>query len=233
MEAKDSYSFPFCHRIGQVARPIIASRYWIVIVLIVAILLYTPFLFSGFFQDDYGFRVRFSPIAYEKGMPPEVLQKDPLNLYGFTRDSSATFSIGQDRGFTPWWASDQIKTNFLRPLSSLTLAFDYSLWPDTPLPLHIHSLLWFCLLILLAYQLYRSVSGSTIVAGISILLLVVDDVFTGPAGWISNRHAVVDMVFSVLCVWLYHCGDFEPGFHADDGGRSGQHGRLWECTRAG
>jgi hypothetical protein len=206
MEAKDSYSFPLYHRIGQAARPIIASRYWIVVVLIVAILLYTPFLFSGFFQDDYGFRVRFSPIAYEKSVPPEILQKDPLNLYGFTRDSSATFSIGRDRGFTPWWASDQIKTNFFRPLSSLTLAFDYSLWPDTPLPLHIHSLLWFCLLIPLAYQLYRSVSGSAVVAGISILLLVVDDVFTGPAGWISNRHAVVAMVFSVLCVWLYQQG---------------------------
>jgi hypothetical protein len=83
---------------------------------------------------------------------------------------------------------------------------DFSLWPDTPLLIHIHSLLWFCLLIFLTYRLYRSVSGSAVVAGISILLLVVDDVFTGPAGWISNRHAVIAMVFSVLCVWLYHKG---------------------------
>jgi hypothetical protein len=200
----NSYSFPLYHRIGQVARPIMASRYWIVIVLIVAILLYTPFLFFGFFQDDYGFRVQFSPDVPEE--VNKVLRNGPLNLYGFSWDSSTRFSIGQDKGFVPWWASDQIKTNFFRPLSSLTLAFDYTLWPDTPLLLHIHSLLWFCLLIVLAYQLYRSVSGSTIVAGIGILLLVVDDVFTGPAGWISNRHAVIAMVFSVLCVWLYYQG---------------------------
>jgi len=207
MEAKDSYSFPLYHRIGQVARPIIASRYWIVIVLILAILLYIPFLFSGFFQDDYGFRLNFSPDIYEKGnVPAEVMQNGPLNLYGFSWDSSARFSIGQDKGFAPWWASEQIKTNFFRPLSSLTLALDFSLWPDTPLLMHIHSLLWFCLLIVLAYRLYRSVSGSAVVAGISILLLVMDDVFSGPAGWISNRHAVVAMVFSVLCVWLYHQG---------------------------
>jgi hypothetical protein len=108
--------------------------------------------------------------------------------------------------FQPWWASDQIKTNFFRPLSSLTLALDYSLWPDTPLLLHIHSLLWFCTLIVVAYGLYRSISGSTVAAGMSILLLVVDDVFAGPAGWISNRHAVVAMVLSVLCLWLYHQG---------------------------
>jgi hypothetical protein len=173
----------------------------------VAILLYSPFLFSGFFQDDYGFRLQFSPEIYKKGnVPEEVMRNGPLNLYGFSWDSSARLRIEQDKGFAPWWASDQIKTNFFRPLSSLTLALDFSLWRDTPLLMHIHSLLWFCLLIVLAHKLYRSVSGSTIVAGISILLLVLDDVLSGPVGWISNRHAVVAMVFSVLCVWLYHQG---------------------------
>ena len=33
-----------------------------------------------------------------------------------------------------------------------------------------------------------------------------DDVLSGPVGWISNRHAVVAMVFGVLCLWLYHQG---------------------------
>ncbi len=210
METKNSYSFLLYHRIGQVARPIIASRYWIVIVVSVAILLYIPFLFSGFFQDDYGFRLNFSPDVYKKHLVPEevieVMRNSPLNLYGFSWDSSARFSFEQEKGFAPWWASDQIKTNFFRPLSSLTLALDFSLWPDTPLLMHIHSLLWFCLLIVLTYRLYKSVSGSDVVAGISILLLVVDDVLSSPVGWISNRHAVVAMVFCVLCVWLYHQG---------------------------
>jgi hypothetical protein len=207
MEAKDSYSFLLYHRIVQVARPVIASRYWIVIVLMAAILLYTPFLFSGFFQDDYGFRLNFSPEAYEKlNVPKEVILNSPVNLYGFSSGGSTRFAFQLDKGSSPWWASDQIKTNFFRPLSSLSLAFDFSLWPNTPLLMHIHSLLWFCLLILVAYRLYRSISGSAVVAGIGILLLAVDDVFTGPAGWISNRHVVIAMVFSVLCVWLYHLG---------------------------
>ena len=207
METKDSYSFPLYHRIGQAARPIITSRYWIVIVLIVGVLLYVPFLFSGFFQDDYGFRLQFSPDIFEKfNIPAEVMQNNPLNLYGFSWDSSARFRIEQDHGFAPWWASDQIKTNFFRPLSSLTLALDFSLWPDTPLLIHIHSLLWFCLLIVLTHRLYRSISGSAAVAGISLLLFVMDDALSGPVGWISNRHALVAMVFCVLCVWLYHQG---------------------------
>jgi hypothetical protein len=205
--SKDTYSFPFYHHIGQAVRPVIASRYWIGIILIVALLLYIPFLFSGFFQDDFGFRLQFSPEIYKKAdVPAEVMQNNPLDLYGFSRDASERLSIQQNLGFAPWWASDQIKTNFFRPLSSLTLALDFSLWPDAPLLIHIHSLLWFCLLIVIAYGLYRSISGSAVVAGISILLFVVDDVLSGPVGWISNRHAVVAMVFCVLCVWLYHQG---------------------------
>ncbi len=211
MEAKGSFSFPLVHRLGSRARPLIASRYWIIIVLIIAFLLYVPFLFAGFFQDDYGFRLSFSPQAYEKlgvppGVPKEVLLNGPLDLYGFTPDTPMRFILSREKGMIPWWASDQIKTNFFRPLSSLTLAFDYSLWPDVPLLMHLHSLLWFGLLIVLIYQLYKTVSGNVVVAGFSILLLAVDDVFTGPAGWISTRHALIAMVFGVLCVWLYHRG---------------------------
>lgn len=211
MEVKESYSFPLYHRIGQMARPIIASRYWIVAVLIVAVLLYSPFLFAGFFQDDYGSRLEFSPQAYDKlnvpeDVPKEVMLNGPLNLYGFSSGGAERFALSRDKGIMPWWASEDIKTSFFRPLSSLTLALDYSLWPNTPFLLHLHSLLWFCLFIYLAYRLYRSISGSIVVAGIGILLLALDDVFTGPAGWISNRHAVIAMVFCVLCVWLYHQG---------------------------
>jgi hypothetical protein len=185
----------------------VASRYWIAIVLAVVVLLYLPFLFSGFFQDDHGLRLAFSPAAYAKlNVPAEVMRNSALNLYGFSWDSSRRFEVLREKGFAPWWGSEAIRTNFFRPLSSLTLAFDYSLWPNAPVVMHIHSLLWFCLLIVLAQRLYRGVSGSAVVAGLSVLLLAADDVFTGPAGWISNRHAVIAMVFGVLSLWLYHQG---------------------------
>ena len=215
METKDSYAFPLYHRVGQMAQPVIASRYWILIVLIVAILLYLPFLPSGFFQDDYGLRLNFSPAIYEKNnIPAEVMRNGPLNLYGFSWDSSARFGIQQDKGSAPSWrASDQIKTNFFRPLSSLTLALDFSLWPDTPLLMHIHSLLWFCLLIVLTYQLYRSVSGSAVVAGTSILLFVMSSVLSGPVGWISNRHAVSVPWSSACCA----CGCTTGGCQGRNG----------------
>ena len=81
MGAKDAYSFPLYHRIGQVARPVIASRYWIVIVLILALLLYAPFLFSGFFQDDYGFRIQFAQDARERVSQTRPIHRRTVRLY--------------------------------------------------------------------------------------------------------------------------------------------------------
>jgi hypothetical protein len=207
VETGDSNSSTRYRGVGQIARRLVDSRYWILAVVVVALLLYLPLLFSGFLQDDYGHRVNYSPHAGAKaGLQGVVMRNGPLNLYGFSWDSPARLALQRDKGFIPWWGSQAIRINFLRPLSSLTLAFDFSLWPDTPVAMHAQSLLWFCLLIVLAYVLYRSVSGSSLVAGLSILLLAVDDVFVGPAGWISNRHALIAMVFGVLCVWLYHQG---------------------------
>ena len=69
MKPPPAYSFPLWHRIGHAARALMASRDWIVVVLILAVVLYLPFLFSGFFQDDHGHRLEFSPDAYEEAEP--------------------------------------------------------------------------------------------------------------------------------------------------------------------
>ncbi len=134
------------------------------------------------------------------------MRNGPLNLYGFSWDSSARLRIEQDLGFAPWWASDQIKTNFFRPLSSLTLALDFSLWPDTPLLMHLQSLLWFCVLSFWPTGCIEACPAARSWPGSASCCSWWTTCFSGPVGWISNRHAVVAMVFSVLCVWLYHRG---------------------------
>src|SRR5512138_3005102 len=113
MKENNAYAFPLYHRIGQLTHPVVTSRYWILVVLMEAILLYAPFLVSGFFQDDYGFRLQFAPEIFERGgVPADLMRNGPLNLYGFSGDSSARLRVQQERGFAPWWASPAIKTNF-------------------------------------------------------------------------------------------------------------------------
>jgi hypothetical protein len=204
---ESGYAFPLYHRVGKAVQPAITSKYWLLIVIGIAILLYLPLLFSGFYADDLGHRMAFSPdaaarLGWTQGMKPAW-----WNLYGFSTHAESYFDMLRNQGFFyPWWASDKISVSFLRPLASATLALDFSLWPNTPLPIHLHSLLWFLLLIVLIFHLYKRLTGSITVAGLGILLIVLDDIFASPAGWISNRHSLIAMVFGVLCLMLYDRG---------------------------
>jgi hypothetical protein len=204
-EGQGSRSHFAYRRAGAWARRVLAARYLIVLAMLGILVLYLPLLRSGFYLDDLHYRVLYSNDAGVRfNQVRQAFQPGPLALYSFVGD--ATMQFARDKAGLPWWASDDIRVNFFRPVSSLTLALDFSLWPDTALFPHIHSLLWFFALLLLAHQVYRSISGNAVAAGISILLLAVDDAFIGPAGWISNRHALIAMVFGVLSLWLYHLG---------------------------
>ncbi len=207
MSEEGEKAFPLYHRIGSAIRPLINSKYWLWIVIGVAILLYLPMMFSGFYADDLGHRVSYNPDAAAKIGWSQEMTPAWWNLYGFSSHAVGYFDTLKDQGFIyPWWATDTIQVNFFRPLASGTLALDFSLWPNSPLPIHLHSLLWFILLIVLVFWLYKDLTRSLTVAGLAILLLILDDVFAGPVGWISNRHALIAMVFGVLCLILYNRG---------------------------
>ncbi len=207
MAEKTEYAFPLFHRIGEAIRPAIKSKYWLWIVIAVAILMYIPLLFSGFYGDDLGHRFSSNPTAAARLGYTLEMKPQWWNLYGFSTHAAGYFDMLRDQGFFyPWWATDTIRVSFLRPLSSALLALDFRLWPNNPLPIHIHSLLWFLLLIVVIFRLYKDLGQSITVAGLGILLIVLDDVFTSPVGWISNRHSLIAMVFGVLCILLYDRG---------------------------
>ncbi len=207
MAEKSENAFPLYHRIGKAVKPVIHSKYWLPIVIGIAIVLYLPLLFSGFYQDDLGHRLMFSLEAAERLGWSQEMAPEWWNLYGFSTHSESYYEMLRDQGyFFPWWASDTITVSFFRPLAASLLALDFSLWTNTPLLIHIHSFLWFALLLLLIFRLYKDLTKSVTVAGLGVLLIALDDVFASPAGWISNRHALVAMVFGVLCLMLYDRG---------------------------
>jgi hypothetical protein len=206
MSEENGVAFPLYHRIGSALRSLINSPYWLWIVLGVTVLLYIPLLFSGFYADDLGHRLSFSPDAAARLGWPAAMAPAWWNLYGFSTHAEGYFGMLLDQGFYPWWASDTIKVSFFRPLASASLALDFTLWRNAPFLMHVHSLLWFLLLLILVFRLYKDLSGSITVAGLGILLIALDDVFASPAGWISNRHALIALVFGVLCITLYHRG---------------------------
>ena len=51
---------------------------------------------------------------------------------------------------------ENFKVCFFRPLSTLTHWVDYLLWPDAPILMHLQSLMWFGILVLLTALLPRA-----------------------------------------------------------------------------
>ena len=204
MKSDKSYLFPFLNVVGKKLYPLLVSRLWLPIVLLVVILLYLPVLFTGFFGDDNWQRLEFSGEAARKlNIDKDIIDKGILNLYAFSGFKAERQQAFLDKGIYPWWLDRDSKINFFRPLSSLTLALDYTLWPDSPLLMHLHSLLWFLLLVVLVFRFYKRIFTRQVIAGLALFLFAIDDVHAG-IGWICNRHGVVAMVFGVSSL-LFYC----------------------------
>ena len=87
-----------------------------------------------------------------------------------------------DLGLYPWWTYPGLKAEFLQALTVLTHRLDYALWPDSPVLMHAHSLLWLGAAVAATAAFYRRMLGATWVAGVAALLFAVDDARGRPSG---------------------------------------------------
>ncbi len=155
------------------------------------IALCAPALWSGLQTEDYlqGEAARGSPWL--------------TNLFGSPKWSPWTNYNGQDSGFLPWIASPHLHIAFWRPLASLTHQLDWVLWPSHPWLMHLHSLLWLAVAVLLSAALYRRLLEPAWVAGLATLMFGVTDAHGFAVSWIANRNALVGAVFALCALLAY------------------------------
>ena len=164
---------------------------------IVALLLASPALFTGLILDDHYLRLAFTRSEL---LPHLASASDPFR---FVPGDALVNAELRELGVLPWFAPDQIRIAFFRPLSTLTHNLDYALWPDLPAAMHAHSLIWMIALIAAAAALYRRFEGTPWVSGLAIVLFAIDDSHALPAGWLANRNALVAGTFVTLSVLLH------------------------------
>jgi hypothetical protein len=103
-----------------------------------------------------------------------------------------------DMGDAPWWTYPELKASFWRPVTVLTHRFDYWLWPDLAVLMHVHSILWYGAAVFLVALLYRRMMGATWIAGLAALFFAIDDAHGMPVGFLANRNTLIAVVFGVL-----------------------------------
>lgn len=172
--------------------------YW---VLGMALLLCAPSLWVGLQLDDYfhwGLVTEQNPI---------LVTNSPASLYGLFSfldgDPGRVLDL-TNLGLLPWWTHPEVKYAFWRPLTEFTHGIDYSLWPSLPWLMHVHSLLYFSILLLCTFRLLAVVQGQGRALWWSVLLF---GLFYGhgmPAGWLANRNALLAGIFLALTLHCHH-----------------------------
>jgi hypothetical protein len=180
-------------RLLRILRSVLIYRYLPVLLAIFGVALTMPSIWHGW------------------GTLDDVLQRKVLLSATFSTAVADQFrflhpSVNaelMDLGVIPWWSLPQARISFFRPLSTLTHWLDYQLWPDSPLLMHVHCLLWYGCLCALAAAFYRRFLGRVPVAGLVAFLFSGSLNHLNFLGTISGRNVVLAGVFGLLTL-VFH-----------------------------
>jgi len=153
---------------------------------LLAVLLTAPSLLAGMAFDDFFQKLR------AQGADPFGHHR--LDIFDFCWDASDV-ELGRQSGMFPWFMQDHSRLAFLRPAASVTHYVDYNLWPNHPWLMHLQSLLWYGVAVLLVCILYRRLIGPVWVAGFAAFLYACDEAHALPVAFLANRNAIMALAF--------------------------------------
>jgi hypothetical protein len=149
---------------------------------------------AGFSSDDYMEYVMI------KGVYP--VPRSPLDLFNFSDGSAAEVKALRDYGTIPWWSHPSFRLAMMRPLSSALIVLDHRLFGSDWFAFHLHSLIWWVILLIAAALLLRDLFPLP-VAATALLLFTVDESHTLPVAWLANRGALVSLGLGFLGLWAH------------------------------
>ena len=175
-------------------------RHSLLVVVLAGVIIFLPSLGNGFFADDvYHIAVleRFE----------RVDDVGPLALYTF--EEGKPDRMGPVQGsYTPWWASEDYRQNFFRPVASVFHVVDHFLYGKEPIGYHATNLLLWGLLLAMVVLTYRALardfgqgSLTVLLAG---LLFAFDEAHVLNVAWLAHRYALVGAVFTMGAFLQYH-----------------------------
>jgi hypothetical protein len=176
-------------------RPTGRSRSILGLTLLVAlaVVLFLPALRAPLFLDDY------MQASMAKGTFPAP-RFGAFDLYDFVNDGDR--AVLYERGILPWWTEPTLQVRFFRPLSSALLWADYHVFEGAPLPLHLHSFLWWIATVFLARALYRRLLAPR-VATMATIIFALAPCHVFPIAWLANREALVSITFGIAALDAY------------------------------
>ncbi|MEY4577834.1 MAG: hypothetical protein RL701_2537, partial [Pseudomonadota bacterium] len=155
---------------------------------------YWPTLHDGLFADDY---VATAILDGHFAAP-----RSAYDLFNFAAGTPEDVRALRRLGSLPWWAPDDHRIAFLRPLSSALWHVDRALFGTNYGAYHAHSLLVFTALVVCVSWLYRRLFAgfSANVVLVATLCFALDESLRFPTLWLSNRGGMYALLLGVLAL---------------------------------
>jgi hypothetical protein len=165
------------------------------LIVLVGVLLVAPSLSNVPITDDH-----FQALHWMAHSPIPEIPHSHFDLFTFGRPGEFNERL-MDRGILlPWWTDREYLVSFFRPLSALTHDLDGWIWPRSPAMAHVQTIGWYLALLAVLTRLYQRLVEPAWVAGLALVLYVVDDTHGDTLSWIANRHAVITATFGLLAL---------------------------------
>lgn len=100
----------------------------------------------------------------------------------------------------PWWRHEQMRLSLMRPLASLSHIVDFRLFAGRPGWMHLHSLLWYALLLVVAARVYGRLVTARWAGTLALLLYAVDHSHGMVVGWLAARGGLIGAAAALVCL---------------------------------
>ena len=165
------------------------------ILILIVFIFYAHTFDSGFMFDDY---------AQQEMLKRIKDNEREINIFNFIT------TPGEVRYWTqmtaiPWWTSQKWRLKYFRPVATFSHLIDYSLWGGNPLPYHIHNVIWYSILVVLIYLLYRSFCNHGAMAFCGALVFAIEPCHYLTVRWPASRNDIISASFLVSSFICYLC----------------------------
>ena len=143
-------------------------------------------LWTGLMADDYYLAIR----VLAPSLLPDIHDASLFGMFSVSDGQADTNRYLVEQGLMPWWTSSQFHFQMWRPLAELSHWLDFSLWPQQPLLMHLHQLIWVLLFFWAAYRFLVSLSGDTRVGMLAFVLFAVSANHGQTIAWLASRNTL-------------------------------------------
>lgn len=179
-----------------------------------------PFLFVAFlviwllprrdFQlnaDDYLIRAAVNGSNHFGHLGPEganhSLWQRISNTFHFFSGELGTTQRLKEYGALPWWTDDAALVRMFRPLAGFSHWIDFQVLGGNPWLLQVHSLLWFLLMAMCSWWLYRKHFGVSYTSALAASMFVIDLNHLSNFAWLAGRNAYMAALFGICAIALH------------------------------